>query len=203
MSFRGACSCRRSTWNSPSEREGKSYSFSSRITLSHTQSSAWTLTWFMHPEWPRLESFKESSFRLLFFFSFFLTRSALFVSKKSYMGKFYSLSKIFVSFSFLCSHVLHTCLYKCFTYMHVCVYQMFSWYPQRAEESIKSSTSWVINNCEPPCGYQELYSGPLQAQPVFLTSKSCLCPPKISFTYSVCVHREFNIKNRLIFNTLI
>lgn len=72
---------------------------------------------------------------------FFLTRSALFVSKKSYMGKFYSLSKIFVSFSFLCSHVLHTCMYECFTYMHVCVYQMFSWYPQRAEESIKSSTS--------------------------------------------------------------
>jgi hypothetical protein len=34
----------------------------------------------------------------------------------------------------------------------------------------------VTDSCEPPCGYWELNLGPLEEQPVFLTTESSLQP---------------------------
>ena len=38
----------------------------------------------------------------------------------------------------------------------------------------------IIDDCEPPCGGWELNSGPLEEQPVLLTSEPSLQPPKLS-----------------------
>ena len=50
----------------------------------------------------------------------------------------------------------------------------------RPEEGIRSL---IIDGCEPPCGCWELNSGPLEEQPVLLTSEPSLQPPGFCFVF--------------------
>ena len=49
------------------------------------------------------------------------------------------------------------------THNHLC--------PQRPEEGAGSPGARVTDSCEPPCGGWELNPGPLEEQPVFLTTE--------------------------------
>jgi hypothetical protein len=57
-------------------------------------------------------------------------------------------------------------------------------YVYTPEESMGSSGSTVITGCEPPCGCWELNSGPLEDEPVLLTTEPSLSSPKpLSFKF--------------------
>jgi hypothetical protein len=56
------------------------------------------------------------------------------------------------------------------------MYYVHSWCLQRPEEDAGSSGTGVMNGCDPPCGCQEWNSGPLEEQPVLLTSEPSLQP---------------------------
>jgi hypothetical protein len=53
------------------------------------------------------------------------------------------------------------------------VYSVLSTYMPEGQKRVPDIT---INGCEPPCGYWELNSGPLEKQPALLTSKPSLQP---------------------------
>lgn len=64
-------------------------------------------------------------------------------------------------------------LYFCYMYifcMHVYEYHVHAWCPRRLEEGIISSGTVVTDECE-PCGCWKLNPGPLQKQPLLLTSE--------------------------------
>ena len=50
--------------------------------------------------------------------------------------------------------------------------------PRRPEERVRSQGTRVTGGCELPCGCWELNLGPLEEQPVFLTSEPSLQAPK-------------------------
>ena len=67
--------------------------------------------------------------------------------------------------------------------------------PQRPKEGIRPSTAGVVDGHEPPCGFWESSPGPLQSQPVFLTTKPSLQPhhwPLDPFSHSL-PDRERNL----------
>jgi hypothetical protein len=45
----------------------------------------------------------------------------------------------------------------------------------------KRASDSITDGCEPPCGCWELNSGPLEEQPVLLTSEPSLQHPQVSF----------------------
>ena len=71
------------------------------------------------------------------------------------------------------------CVYGCFACMCLCT--MCMQYPQRPEEDIRSHGTEVKDNCQLPCGCWELNPGPLQEQPVLLTTEPSLQPPAFMF----------------------
>ncbi|CAO2596736.1 hypothetical protein LEMLEM_LOCUS8734 [Lemmus lemmus] len=50
------------------------------------------------------------------------------------------------------------------------------------EEGQKRALDLITDGCEPPCGCQELNSGPLEEQAMLLTFEPFLQPPKLTFT---------------------
>ena len=64
--------------------------------------------------------------------------------------------------------------------LHVYLYHMHAWCPGRPE-SYKSSRTGVPDSCELPCGCWELNLGPLEKQPVLLTTEPLLQLPFLDF----------------------
>jgi hypothetical protein len=56
------------------------------------------------------------------------------------------------------------------------VNHMHTWYPQRPEEGIRSSNSGVTYGYEPPCGFWELNSSPLEDHLVLLITEPSFQP---------------------------
>ena len=55
-------------------------------------------------------------------------------------------------------------------FLHACFCTTGLKFQKRLEEGIRSPGSGVTDGCEPPCGYGELNPGPLEEQPVLLTT---------------------------------
>jgi hypothetical protein len=51
----------------------------------------------------------------------------------------------------------------------------------------KRASDPIADGCEPPCGCWELNSGPLEEQPVLLTTEPSLQLPEVFFMILVCV----------------
>ena len=62
-------------------------------------------------------------------------------------------------------------LFLLVSYLHTCVQ-----YLQRPEEGIRSLGTGVTGGCELPCGCWELNPGPLEEQPVLVTTEPSLQP---------------------------
>lgn len=78
--------------------------------------------------------------------------------------------------------VLYVC--ECFAYMYVC----FACMPGRCRGQKRSPRSEVTVSCETPCWCWESNSGPLEDQPVFLTSgPSFQSRPRLCIKFIICM----------------
>jgi hypothetical protein len=59
------------------------------------------------------------------------------------------------------------------------------------EEGINS----ITDGCEPPCGFWDLNSGPLEKQSVLLTTESSLQPVCVCVCVCVCLKIYFGIED--------
>lgn len=71
------------------------------------------------------------------------------------------------------------CMNSLPAYVHV--HLVCAWYLQGPEEGITSPGPGVADGYEPPHGFWEPNSSPLQGQQVLLTSKPSLQPPSFVF----------------------
>ena len=56
------------------------------------------------------------------------------------------------------------------------IYYVYSVLPACMPAGQKRAPDWIIDSCDPQCGFWELSSGPLEEQPVVLTSEPSLQP---------------------------
>ena len=61
------------------------------------------------------------------------------------------------------------------------LYTMCVYCPLKPEEGVRTSGTGVMDGCRLPCGCWELNSGPLEEQPVLLTTEPSLQPQKSVF----------------------
>ena len=66
-------------------------------------------------------------------------------------------------------------------FLSLFIYYVYSVLPVYMPVGQKRAPDFIIDGSEPPCGYQELNSGPLEGQPMCLTSKTSLQPPSKGF----------------------
>jgi hypothetical protein len=52
----------------------------------------------------------------------------------------------------------------------------------------KRALDSITDGCEPPCGFWEMNSGPLEEQPVFWTAEPTLQPPILFFSASIFIY---------------
>jgi hypothetical protein len=60
--------------------------------------------------------------------------------------------------------------------MHIYIKHLFTYLLYEYESHQKKASDPITDNCESPCGCWELNWGPLEEQPVLLTTKTSLQP---------------------------
>ena len=83
-----------------------------------------------------------------------------------------------LSFLLLCSYFLGLCLFCVCVCLHACLCTMYAPGAHRVQkEGVRSPGTGITDGCEPPHGCWKLNLGPLEEQPVFLTSEPSLQSP--------------------------